>query len=136
MVGIDKRETNTKMVCRNILELDGSVKLCTELNVGKITASYLRHIELGIFAEFDLGCCIRLRRKLCPPYSSYTCVDYRMIDEDDIEISTSYEGIENLEDMANSLNEQIPTRIFDRLNWEYVDCGDYWSINPSSYYCF
>lgn len=140
MVEISKQETNMERDCRNVVELGGNLELLTELKVRKITANELSYIEKGRCVRIDLGCCIRAYKTCAPNYDvchPYTCIDYRMTDGDDIEITTCYEGLdEELADMAKSFNEQIPIRIFDRLNWEYVDCGDYWSINPSSYYGF
>lgn len=116
------------------------MEIITEMKVRKITPNELGALHGSRLREIDLGCCIRAcitcghDYDVCHPY---TCINYRMIDGEDIEIHTCYEGLEHeFEDMVASFNEQIPTQIFDRLKWEHVDCGDYWSINPSSYYCF
>lgn len=134
-----KLKKNMENKFRNTIELGHNVELPTELKVRKITADDLCYIENGRCVRIDLGCCIRAYETCTPNFDvchPYTCVDYRLTDGDDIVITTCYEGLYEFVDMANYFNEQIPIQIFDRLNWEYVDCGDYWSINPSSYYCF
>lgn len=111
----------------------------SKLRVNKATADDIKRMKQG--EGFTIGCDIGFTWWVGNSRGAYFLPTHPIVEEliskgkcePLYEAAIKYDNNLSCKVLAESMNWSVQC-LMDKLRWEYVDFGNYWSINPGTYF--